>query len=180
MNGPAERPLPADTARLFVALWPDEAFRRALQAWCGAVTGATGSRPVTARRWHLTLHFLGDVPGERVPELRRALRVPFQAFRLGFSRFERWPHGLIVLPADALPPALADLHGALGDALRSAGLPCEARSFRPHLTVARRYLGALPQPVAQALVWDVDACALVESRARVGGGYTALESWPPT
>jgi 2'-5' RNA ligase len=166
--------------RLFVALWPGAAFRRALRAWCGPVEGGGGCRPVAAAHWHLTLHFLGAVPRERVPQLRRELRVPWQAFRLVFSHCERWPHGLLVLPPDAPPPALAHLHEALREALQRAGLATEDRPLRPHLTLARRHAGDLPQPAAAPLAWDVDACALVASAAPRGGGYTVLESWPPT
>jgi 2'-5' RNA ligase len=179
MNAGDEHAAAADAVRLFVALWPGEAFRRALRAWCGPVGGGGGCRPVAAGRWHLTLHFLGDVPRERVPELRRELRVPWRAFRLFFSHCERWPHGLLVLPPDAPPPAMTHLHEALREALQRAALPTEARPFRPHLTLARRHAGALPQPAVAALAWDVDACALVASAAPQGGGYAVLESWPP-
>ena len=119
------------------------------------------------------------MPCERVPALRRELRVPWHAFRLVFSHCERWPHGLLVLPPDAPPPAIGQLHEALREALQRAGLATEAHPFRPHLTLARRHAGALPPPAADPLAWDVDACALVASAAPRGGGYAVLETWPP-
>jgi len=179
MNGASERAAMADVLRLFVALWPGATFRHALRAWCGPIGGGGGCRPVAAGRWHLTLHFLGDVPRERVSQLRRELRVPWRGFQLVFSHCERWPRDLLVLPPDAPPPEIQHLHHALREALQRAGLRTEARPFRPHLTLARRHVGALPQPAAAALVWDVDVCALVASAAPHGGSYAVLESWPP-
>ena len=46
---------------------------------------------------HLTLHFLGDVPSERLPELLERFAVPFEAFRLDLGMPVLWPHGIAVL-----------------------------------------------------------------------------------
>lgn len=56
-------------ARLFLALWPDPAVRHQLRAARDAWQWPRGATPVHADKLHLTLHFLGDVPGARLPEL---------------------------------------------------------------------------------------------------------------
>jgi 2'-5' RNA ligase len=166
-----------DPARLFVALWPGAAVRRALVAWCPPAQGGTGAKPVASTQWHLTLHFLGNVARERVPALRDALGVPFAGFRLVFSRCESWPRGLLVAAPDAVPPALIELHGALATAITRFGLAVETRPFRPHITLARKHAGAVPPPAGATLAWDVDSYALVESRLRTGAGYSVLHDY---
>lgn len=162
------------SARLFIALWPGAALRRALSAWRELHDGGAGMRLLPPGQLHLTLHFLGQVPRARIPALCSALRVPFQRHELRFSRCECWPGGLLVALPDKVPPALADLQAALGDALRRLGLATEARPFRPHVTLARRFRGPLPPALARPLSWPVRRCALVESGAAADGGYGVL------
>ena len=173
-------PEPAPKARLFIALWPDAALRQALVAWHEPCPGRAGAKPVAPEKLHLTLHFLGNVPRDRLPALRSGLRVPFQPFALHLSHCQHWPGGLLVVSPDAVPPALAELHATLRDALRRLELRVEERAFRPHVTLVRRHAGPLPAPAAQALSWHVDSYALVESAARSGGGYAVLEAFHGT
>lgn len=165
------------SARLFIALWPDDALRRAFGAWAAPGLGGGGMKPVAPERLHLTLHFMAGVPNDRLPALCAALRVPFQPFELRFSHCQRWPGGLLVAPPDALPPALARLHADLGDALRRLGVPVEARAYRPHVTLARRYAGPPPCSARVPWSWKVRAFALVQSRAHEGGAYTVLHRY---
>lgn len=129
-----------------------------------------------AERLHLTLHFLGAVPRERVPALRAALALPFAPFALTLSRPALWAGGIAVLEPALIPPALADLRAALGAALLHVGLAAEARPWRPHLTLARRAAGATPPARCAAPCWRVSSFALVESR--LPAGYTVLQRYP--
>ena len=167
-------PVAIGSARLFLALWPDDRLRRAFGAWLAPGLGGAGTRPVASERLHLTLHFMASVPIDRLPALRAGLQVPFLPFALRFSRCEPWPGGLLVAPPDELPPALAGLHADLGDGLRRLRVPVEARRFRPHITLARRFAGPPPCPAPAPSCWDVGSYALVLSRAREGGGYEVL------
>lgn len=178
MNGSGDAPAPVGSARLFIALWPGAAQQQALRAWCEPGLAGAGTKPVAQQQLHLTLHFLGAVPRERLPQLRSALRVPLQAFELGFSRCERWPGGLLVVVPDAVPPALAALHAALRDVLTGLGLRMEERALRPHITLARRHTGPLPPAPTETLRWEVSAYVLVESRSRPGGRYVILQTYP--
>lgn len=166
-----------ETARLFIALWPEAAFASALHAQCGVCTTDPRARVVTPERLHMTLHFLGPVPRQQLPALVSALRVPFQPFELSFSRCEQWPHGLLVAVPDTVPPPLTQLHTALGEVLQGLGLPLDNRPFRPHLTLARRHAGPLPVPTGPPLRWPVTAYALVESQVTPAGAYRAVQAY---
>jgi len=154
-----------EQARLFIALWPEAEVARSIRAWCSKCTGVPGSLQVAPERLHLTLIFLGNVQRQRMPELVQALRLPFRPFELTFSRCEKWRHGLVVAPPDAIPQLLVDLHAVLREALRLMGLPFEDREFRPHLTLARRYSQALPEQAGPSVRWPVNGYVLVESRS---------------
>lgn len=158
--------------RLFLALWPDPAIRHALRERRDAWTWPRGASPVHADKLHVTLHFLGEVPSERVPELQQGFAVPFTPFTLSIGVPKLWPHGIAVLEPHTEPPELLELHAKLSNALVALGLQPEARDYRPHVTLARRANHAVVPPEAEPLVWRIDGYALVESN---GGSYTVLE-----
>jgi 2'-5' RNA ligase len=159
----ADRP---ETARLFLALWPDPPMRDALRA-----------SPVHTDKLHLTLHFLGDQPRARLPELLDGFQVPFTPFDLHIDGAALWHNGIAVLAPTQAPQALLDLHARLAQALIELGLQPEGRSYRPHVTMARRAAGAGLPPPGQVLDWQADRYALVESRPGNGGGYTVLREY---
>lgn len=161
-------------SRLFIALWPDPQVRHVLRAWRDAWDWPRGATPVKNERLHMTLHFLGSVSTARIPELREALAVPFEPFEIEFGQPKLWPHGIAVLEPHAAPGQLVQLHTELGSALRQLGMPVEERAFKPHVTMARRAVKALPPEGGPALTWAVDGYALMESTA---GGYSVLQQY---
>jgi 2'-5' RNA ligase len=168
---------PGGGARLFVALWPGPRSRAALvdarERWRWPPPAA----PVPSERLHLTLHFLGAVPGERLDALADAIALPFRAFDLVFGHDELWPHGIAVLCPERTPEPLRQLHGDLAEALWRLGLQPEARPWRPHVTLARHATGALPPPVAPPWRWPVRGYALVESDSRPRLTYRVLRRY---
>lgn len=162
-----------EQARLFLALWPPPTVRQALLDWLASAAWPPGAKPTPADRLHLTLHFIGMVPAARVAALLPALAVPGEGFTLHFGQLDAWPRGLPVLRPQALPPAAAALHARLADALRAAGLPVEARAWRPHVTLARDAPGAVLAP-PPPLRWQADRYALVQSDR----GYRTLATYP--
>ena len=156
-------PARGDKSRLFLALWPDEAARRAVAAWQARWSWPAGAAVVPAERLHLTLHFIGPVARERLPEITPALARPCPRFEIAFGAAECWPRGLALLMPASVPPALLELHERLAQALSALDLPVEARPFRPHLTLARKAAGALPPPEPAVLPWPVAGYALVVS-----------------
>jgi 2'-5' RNA ligase len=181
-NRPVGAPPPAqaDSARLFIALWPTAPMAAEMRARFDAVTADAAARPVALARLHLTLHFLGRVARARLPALQDALGVPFDPFELRFDRCERWPSGLVVMATESVPPALQDLHDALAGQLGAWGLRAKEGTFRPHVTLARGH-GA---PLAAAatgtppLHWMVRHYVLAESLQDTHGSYRMLQTWP--
>jgi 2'-5' RNA ligase len=166
---------PTPTTRLFLALWPDEPERAALAEWRNAWRWPSRAAPVPDAKLHLTLHFLGNVPGERVPELMHGFDLSFSAFRLALGEAKLWPHGVAVLEPHAEPDELLELHARLAAALAGLGMQPEQRKFRPHVTLARRAAHALAPSAGPPIEWDVRHYALVESRPGHGGGYQVLK-----
>ena len=160
---------PLATARLFVALWPDAATRAALARWRDAWSWDPHAAPVANEQLHLTLHFLGALPVQRVPELIEALRLPAPDFTLRLDRPQRWSNGIAALTASTEPAPLHALHAALGDRLQRLGLTTEPRRWRPHVTLARRAAASVAPASMATVVWPVRDFALVESRP--GAGY---------
>jgi 2'-5' RNA ligase len=158
--------------RLFIALWPTPAVRAALRARRDAIGWPPHARVVADERLHLTLHFIGAVPHDVWPRLLPALRRPCPRIDLELGPVELWRHGLVVLPAVAVPEPLLALHVALAGALAGLGLPVERRPFQPHVTLARRAAGARLPPPGDPLRWHALSYALVNSDS--ADGYRVL------
>ncbi len=151
------------TARLFLALWPDEHVRQALLACRDAWQWGSHAGPVPPRHLHLTLHFLGELPRARMAELVDGLAVPLSAFEVTLAPLAVWPNGVAVWEPSFCPQALSYLHQQLGQALTRLGVPLEDRPYRPHVTLARRARDAQMPLSVPPLTWSVDHYALVES-----------------
>ena len=165
----------ADAARLFLALWPGPRARVATLGWQAAIGWPGTARLTAPEHLHLTLHFIGQVPRERLPELIRGLVVPVPRMELMLDQVDVWPNQVCALTPRRTPRALADLRGRLGGALERLGLDMERRPYRPHVTLARHARGAklgghVPPPVC----WRAASYVLAES----AGGYRALARWP--
>lgn len=135
-----------EVVRAFLALDLPEPVRVA----CGALAVQLRSRPQgDAVRWvrpeayHLTLRFLGNVVGERVPELAERVSAAVAGsgavcFRLGAPMVfptARRPR-VVALPVE--PEGVLDaLVARLEEVAVAVGLPPEARSYRPHLSLGR-------------------------------------------
>lgn len=163
------------SARLFLALWPDEPALDAIAAWQAAFGWPERARPHAREAWHLTLHFLGDVPRARLPEMVLALRGPVEPFEVELDAATVWHGGIAVLESTRIPPALAALHARLGTVLHALSLRVDERPYRPHVTLARHAQGACV-PTAPGVLprWRASSWALVES---AGGRYTTLAAF---
>jgi 2'-5' RNA ligase len=169
------------TARLFFALWPDSATRRALRKSCRDAVAFCGGRPVSPKHYHLTLAFLGNVPVERLPAIRRAAAVvPMPALSIDMDCFGYFPGARVLwIGPTEVPAELARLAGALWQALAPLDLRPEHRAFRPHLTIARKIArgpaGHQPRP----LTWRAQAFALVRSVTAPGGARYTVDQYFP-
>ncbi len=164
----------ANTTRLFLALWPDPALRHQLKEWRDAWAWPKGASPVHPDKLHVTLHFLGALPSERLPEFLEGFAVPFEPFQLVLDHAALWHNGIAVLEPSAPPAELPALHRRLSGALAGLGLAPEARAYRPHVTMARRAGGAVAPPAGPPVLWQANGYALVESKS---GIYTVLRPY---
>ncbi len=171
-------PSDAKPLRLFLAIWPDEPLRDAIAAWQSDWTWPPRAGLVKRERLHLTLHFLGDVAGDRLPGLARRLSFAFEPFGLTLSHAKVWPVGVAVLEAESVPRPLSLLHEALRRELVALELPVEERRYRPHVTLARRAYGARPPRRKPALRWEARAGYVLVHSLPGGAGYEILQRFP--
>lgn len=159
--------------RLFYALWPDEATRKALAKWRHVLKG----RLVPVHNLHITLAFLGNQPAHLLPDLRSALESldsPPMTLRMDilghFSRSRVAWAGMSVIPAE-----LQQLHDTLQQELKRGDIRYDEHpQFVPHLTLARD--AARPGDVAvEPVEWLADHVALVVSPMN-GSPYRLLAS----
>lgn len=176
--------------RLFTALDPP---RRVTEALDDAVRRGRRHEPrlrwIAPEHWHLTLVFLGEVAPERLPALGRGLEraaaahPPLDLTLDGWGTFPPQGRRASVLWAGvgghtgALAALVEDLRSAVGE----AGVETGARTYVPHITIARsrppRDLGTTVESLGNPaqLGWRATRVALVESLPGQGTRYrTAL------
>lgn len=166
-----------NTARLFLALWPDETIRQQLVQRRDAWHWHRSASPVADAKLHVTLHFLGSVDEGRIPELMEGFRVPVNPFELVLDTATVWHQSIAVLEPSRKPQALLDLHAALAREVERLGLALEERPYKPHVTMARRGGGSTPPEVLEPLLWSVDSYALVQSKLGAGAEYQVLQRY---
>lgn len=134
-----------ETVRLFTALEIPESLRSDLADVPGSLkTQLAGARWVPARSMHITLHFIGNVPRESLPELRRALSGVFPASGTGPFSLSLTAPGFFLRQGRAslwagvtLSEELSALHCAEGGILRRVCGLKEKGAYSPHVTLAR-------------------------------------------
>jgi 2'-5' RNA ligase len=186
--------------RLFVALDPPDPLRRELAARQAALRLGAGHhadevRWTPADRLHVTLRFLGPVPGERLGTVREAMAGAAARSRPLWLEL----HGAGGYPSSRRPRViwlglrgdtggLAALAADLAKGLEPLGLPPEGRPLTPHFTVGRcrggrgaaGLDGALADAASQpALPWRAMEVSLFQSHpGRDGVRYEVLATAP--
>jgi 2'-5' RNA ligase len=163
MNGPLDegeaRP---DRHRVFFALWPDDSTRSAISRATREAVRSSGGRPIAKDRLHLTVAFLGELTGQGLDVARAVPPISVGGFELTLDALGIWPESKILWLAPTNPPeALGDLEAQLWDRLVARGFHGEERTYRPHVTLARR-ARPVDAPVTP-ITWGVQDLALVES-----------------
>lgn len=158
---------PADTVRLFYALWPDELTRRRLVA----LQTGIGGRKVAEHNLHLTLAFLGNQPRDsigRLAQVMQALTLP--AMRVCIDHYGYFSKPRIAWVGPSAPPdALITMQAALREALLETGVRLKpVAGFRPHITLARDAV-SVNHTLSEAFVWTVSTITLLQSVAIPGG-----------
>ncbi|MFM0741542.1 2'-5' RNA ligase family protein [Paraburkholderia xenovorans] len=182
---------PTPTDGLFFAVFPNsntaESIGKLARQLCAETR--TRSKPLAAKRLHVTLHhlgnFVGGLPPERVDAaMRAAASISMAPFSVEFDRatsFASKPRpGPLVLTGGEGVVGLHTLHDALGSALQGAGFEARAAatgvSYTPHVTLAYG-VPWIAERAVEAVSWNVREFALVHSllgRTR----HIALARWP--
>ncbi|MGH8752954.1 MAG: 2'-5' RNA ligase family protein, partial [Burkholderiales bacterium] len=99
------------TARVFFALWPDEAVNEQFMQWANLLYETCGGSITRPGNLHITLAFLGNVASSRLDELKLlAAKIGGSAFNLSFTAPGYWRHNRIAWAApDDTPQVLSDL-----------------------------------------------------------------------
>jgi 2'-5' RNA ligase len=167
------------TRRLFFALWPDQATRRAIHQAASDVVREAGGRAVPVENYHLTLAFLGARPASLLPAICEAaarVRPPVGELRLERIGCFARPRVLWLGPTRA-PSDLSEFAQALWDQLESLGLARERREFAAHLTLARKARRPREAQI-RPVVWHYTGFALIESVTDPHGArYRVIAEW---
>jgi 2'-5' RNA ligase len=169
--------MPAE--RLFFALWPPTSVRDALVAERAALPEPQGrcNHPLDL---HLTLVFVGTVPGEIRPCVEAAAAgIAVPPFGLVLDEIGAWPRKpMRWARPTAAPQPLIDLVRALEANLRRCGVEPEKRTYRPHVTLARKTPPIPVRALAEPLAWPVREFVLAASQSGRTPSYEVLRRWP--
>ena len=162
--------------RLFVALALPSAMRTRLSFLAG---GLPGVRWVPPENYHLTLRFIGELPGWRAEEVDHALsniRAPGFALQLnGVGIFAKAGRITTLYIGVERNPALEHLQAKVERALQHAGVEAERARFVPHVTMARLGSQRGETPEAKVAAW-VQSHNLFRSTPMVVEHFTLFSS----
>ena len=165
--------------RLFIGLAPPSAVLDDLDAVCAPLRPERADLRWTSREpWHITLAFLGEVGEDAsarlLPRLERAARRHL-AFGLSLAGAGAFPSparaNVLWSGLSGDRKALGDLAMSVSAGARRAGAPPpdEARSYQPHVTLARCRMPADVRSVVDDLsgyqgpAWTVEEIYLIRS-----------------
>jgi 2'-5' RNA ligase len=106
--------------------------------------------------------------------------LPRHGFTLEFGVLGAWrASGVAWIAPALLPPPLEALHATLGERLTAAGYAIEQRTFRPHLTLARRCVQPISRSTITPIRWPAQKLHLMGSTLTPDGPvYRELAAWP--
>jgi RNA 2',3'-cyclic 3'-phosphodiesterase len=125
--------------RLFVSIEPPHSIAQRLVELDPHLRGVRWLAP---EQMHLTLSFLGNVPGDIEEALKKNLQaIAWKPFFLPISGLGTFPGkgrpNILWVGVGTGHPHLFQLHKRVQEAFLAAGLEPDLRAFRPHVTLAR-------------------------------------------
>lgn len=126
--------------RLFIAILLPDYVRHSLNRL--REDGLKGFHWVPEERYHLTLKFIGDIPGQFQERLEAAISpIEVRSFLLPVETLGSFPSlgkpHAVWAGVGSAHPHLYQLNKRIEDALFSIGIEPEKRLYHPHITVAR-------------------------------------------
>ena len=134
-----------DVLRLFIAVELSDEIHQKLGELIRQIqpVGIRGINWVKPENIHLTVKFLGDTPRKQVMSLIDSLAIttketaPFEISVEGTGCFPNPKAPKVLWVGIAPSPQLLQLQKGIDRELANLNIPVEARSFSPHLTLAR-------------------------------------------
>lgn len=170
------------SARVFFALWPNEAERVALAAWQPDLHRKCGGRGMRIDTLHVTLVFLGEVGLHRLEALQLAAQeVEGESFDLAFGAARYWGYNHIVYAApDIVPAQLQQLVHDLEQCLTKHRFRFNQHSYQPHVTLLRNaHWNDELLPEMKEVIWRARSFVLVQSAPdNEGANYRVLARFP--
>ena len=155
------------THRVFFALWPTDEVRKQIHHVYenSSYTSLAKGRRYKNHNLHLTLHFLGNITEEQLNCVKQqAKTLTASSFNLNINHFGRFKRAAILwLGAERLPDELKQLQQNLGELLTTCNYKPEAREYRPHITLMRKFNAELKEEGIESINWQVNQFALIES-----------------
>jgi RNA 2',3'-cyclic 3'-phosphodiesterase len=182
--------------RLFLALELDPRERRAIrQATAPMRKAASNASWVSEDNLHLSIKFFGEQPDGAPAELSKLLapiaaaHQPIDLRVSGLGAFPNLRSPRVVWIGVQHDPRLELMHHDVEATCAANGFPLDARTFRPHITLARvreelpvasaRALALAARAVVYKGVQQVNSLSLIESTLGPGGPrYTQVASIP--
>jgi len=164
--------------RLFFALCPSERTRKQINLLNQSIK-VEGLKKVKADNLHVTLLFLGSTPAEAEKRVRLAVEnIRIQPFSLYFDQLIFWEKPKILcLTTEQYDPQLAILVDALKKLVEQCGISIEDRTYKPHITLARKARELINTEV-QPIEWRAGSFCLLESCSSAYGiDYRVLQCW---
>ena len=170
------------TKRLFLVLWPDFGVREGLRE-CRETFCLRSGRWIPMDNFHVTLIFLGNVTLENMALLEKKVSgVRCAGFSIQLDWICQAPsQGMIWAVPEKIPLELSELVRKLRGAIAEPGVRVDARPYRPHVTLVRKFRGSLQPLRIQPLAWQVRGFTLVEAMLCAEGSiYTGVKTWALT
>lgn len=171
---------PAQTIRLFFALWPTEPVRQSILRSQQQAAQLHQGRCLRKGNLHLTLVFLGTIPNQYLSSLlAMAETIRGNVFNLTLDHaglFSK-PRCLWLGCAEK-PAALMALAAQLARGVKACGLTIDERPYNPHVTIMRKVTALTDFQVAP-IFWPVNEFCLVKSEPVSDGvEYSVVQRWP--
>ncbi len=166
--------------RLFFALYPPQRTRDQVRHLLKQIHSAQ-LRKVAPSNFHLTLSFLGMVEEEQISCLCDAARkVSFNSFELSLDQLGSFTRARVLwIGPSTIPERLVSLQQELELRLSDCGYRPEQRSYHPHMTLARKFKGPIPELGIRPVPWRVDGFQLMVSESTPSGvRYMPLAVFP--
>ncbi len=166
-------------ARLFFALWPDN---KTQSSFYHVARQFKNEKILLVKNsnLHITLEFLGQVSEYDQRQLiEKSNHIQVEPFELELTSIGWWKKpGVLWIGPQHIPQSLTNLVESIKQIVEQQGLETDKRSYKPHITIARKVKqDQLPEQSID-IRWQVNSFALIESKSTdMGVAYHLIQQW---